>query len=461
MEKIVLDGQAFLENEEVPFHYENNILKLYFEHFSIKEGTVAENDTSNAPLESQELEHLIRVRKRGMLSGGYYLMHMESPLAKMDILPFPHTSSRRVNWFIDSFDSNAKYHEMRFRFDELSYFLPSHSKVTIVEDKELVFDRSVNEIFSGNMKVGDIDTEVKLVIYSNGNYGVFSAASAKTISEIRISFEPTDDYEFFYKLFLIVSDIFSFICNRRNLTLESADILGSFEFEGKHPVTSTLVVSDKYKEQVEESRIIAKTTEYRYFEDCFGNLIQLIASNYDEEDGTVSIKGLHPSTLQRQLIDLRQSINITSAFEYHVRKFMPEISSADTLQTYEEIKKLIQDEYVDKVTGKKKKVAKQIINSLQPVISLGDKVKKAIKGYDGWPSLESVVSERFSDWEDLARIVNDWRNELAHEKRKIHPTYDTIRSVRMVEHLNYAIILRVAGYSNEQIKAIVDEVLIV
>lgn len=461
MEKITLDGQAFLENEEVPFHFENDILKLYFDHFNTDEDTSGEDNKENSPVESQELEHLICVRRKGMLSGGYYLMHMELPLAKIDILPFPHTSSRRVNWYIDSFDSNAKYHEMRFRFDELSYFLPSSSKIALEGDNKLIFDRSVEEIFSGKMRVGNIDTELKLVIYSNGTYGISSAAAAKTISEIRISFEPNADYEFFYKLYLIVTDIFSFICNRRNLTLECAEIHGKYEFEGAHPVTSVLYVSDKYKEPNEESKIIAKTAAYRYFKDGFGKLIQLIAANYDEEDGTVSIKGLHPSTLQRNLIDLRQSINITSAFEHHVRKYMPEISSVDTLQAYDEVKKLIQDEYIDKTTGKKKKVAKQIVANLRPMVSLGDKVKKAIKGYDGWSSLESVVSERFPDWEELAKMANDWRNELAHEKREINPTYNTIRAVRLVEHLNYAIILREAGYTNEQIKVIIDEVLIV
>lgn len=140
---------------------------------------------------------------------------------------------------------------------------------------------------------------------------------------------------------------------------------------------------------------------------------------------------------------------------------MPEISSSDTVQVYDDIKNLITDRYISAVTGKRKKVAKDIVKNLKPTISLGDKIMKAVQGYTGWDSLESVVDERFPDWDALAGIANIWRNELAHEKREFIPTYDTIRAVRLVEHLNYAIVLRAVGYSNERIKQIVNEVLIV
>ena len=458
MENLILDGQAFLNGDEVSFHFESNILKLFFDSFMVPKKSDDKTETEDS--ECQEPDYSVCVRKRGMLSGGYYLMHMETPLVEFEQAPFPHTCSRRINWYIDSFDSNAKYHEMRFRFDELNYFSPSSFKMSYSENA-LVFDRSVDEILSFNLKFGTIDTTVKLVIYSNGVYGPFASASAKTISEVRINFEPTDDYEFFYKLFLLVTDTFSFVCNRRNLTLECADLLGTYEFEGTHPITSLLHVDDKYKEPCEESMVISKTVSYGYFKGHFGDLMQLIAGNYSEDEGTVSIRGLHLSTQQRNLIDLRQSLNITSAFEHHSRKYMPDISSSDTLQTYEGIKQLITEQYISTATGKKKKVAKQIVDNLRPLLSLGDKIKKAIAGYTGWEAMESIVSGRFPDWENLAGIANAWRNELAHEKREMDPNLDTIRAVRLVEHLNYAIILRQAGYSNEQIKSITDEVLAV
>ena len=35
MEKLILDGQAFLNGDEVSFHFESNILKLFFDNFMV------------------------------------------------------------------------------------------------------------------------------------------------------------------------------------------------------------------------------------------------------------------------------------------------------------------------------------------------------------------------------------------------------------------------------------------
>ena len=242
--------------------------------------------------------------------------------------------------------------------------------------------------------------------------------------------------------------------------LDRAELCGGCGFEGKKQISSTIHIYDKYKEPPEKPEVVAKTADISLFKGCLAELMRIITDGYVDKTRSVSIKGVHPSIKMRRLIDLRQSMNITSAFEHHVRRFMPEISSNDTIQTYEEIKKLIVDEYIEKTSGKKKKVAKEILKSIAPSISLGDKVKKAISGYSKWEALEEVISDRFPDWENLAEIVNQWRNELAHETREIMPTTDTIRAVRLVEHLNYAIILRMTGCENEQIKRILREILV-
>lgn len=52
------------------------------------------------------------------------------------------------------------------------------------------------------------------------------------------------------------------------------------------------------------------------------------------------------------------------------------------------------------------------------------------------------------------------RNELAHEKREYEPNIKTVEAIRLVKHLNYTIILRTAGYSDEEIKVILNNCLI-
>ena len=89
-----------------------------------------------------------------------------------------------------------------------------------------------------------------------------------------------------------------------------------------------------------------------------------------------------------------------------------------------------------------------------------EKILKAYNGYGDWASLSEVLLEWFGvDVSDLADAANEWRNELAHEKREYCPDVKAIRAIRLVEHLNYCIILRKAGYSNEEIKNIIQEIL--
>ncbi|WP_139225881.1 hypothetical protein [Oribacterium sp. WCC10] len=64
------------------------------------------------------------------------------------------------------------------------------------------------------------------------------------------------------------------------------------------------------------------------------------------------------------------------------------------------------------------------------------------------------------DIEILAEAANTWRNELAHEKREYHPDIKAVKSIRLVEHLNYAIVLRELGYEDAEIQKLLDQALI-
>ena len=85
------------------------------------------------------------------------------------------------------------------------------------------------------------------------------------------------------------------------------------------------------------------------------------------------------------------------------------------------------------------------------------KNKKVIDGYDGWSPVKPILKDWFgNDYELLMKAANDWRNELAHEKRSYEPDLNTVKAVRLVEHLNYCIVLRKAGYNDDEISAILE-----
>lgn len=138
---------------------------------------------------------------------------------------------------------------------------------------------------------------------------------------------------------------------------------------------------------------------------------------------------------------------------------MPEISSQETIDFFSDIEVLV-DAYIETATGKKKKKAKDFKKSLRPQVSLEDKIMKAYNGYKTWQALNPILAEWFGDdVSELASAANLWRNELAHEKREYQPDINVINAVRLIEHINCCIILRRAGYDDEQIKSILSEIL--
>lgn len=386
-------------------------------------------------------------------------MHLEIPLSVFELAPFPHSASRTIDWYIEEYyGREAQYNEMRFRFDELTGFIPGESRISL-DNNKMIFDSTDDIKAFFPLFLDGVDANVSLINFSRFNHLLVAMPSAHTVSELRIAFPPTNNFKFLYKLYQVVNCTFDFICNRSNISLETADLLGSIETEnGAQAMRSTLHVYDKYKEPPEESRIKANTISFAYLKNHFAELMQLMA-DYNSNNGVISLRGIHPSLQKRRLFDLRHSISVTSSFEHLVRAVLPEIHSEETIQTYEEIKALINDNYVLAVKGNKRKIAKSIIKHLQPEVSFSEKVKKAIKGYDEWAPLLPIVENHFNDWEKLADVINEWRNDVAHEKRKMSPSADIINAVRMIERLNYAIILRTAGYSDDEIVLILDKIL--
>ncbi len=90
------------------------------------------------------------------------------------------------------------------------------------------------------------------------------------------------------------------------------------------------------------------------------------------------------------------------------------------------------------------------------------KILKVYNGYTNWEPLSNIIDDLFNG-ENIAKLAsaaNLWRNELAHNKREYMPTIDAIKAIRLVEHLNYTMVLRYADYNDNQIKAILTELLI-
>lgn len=461
---MIYDGFALLSKDRsIPFHFENEYLELFLggSHFTFEDNT-----------------RIVVGQKRSIMAGGLILFYFSLPLENFGVfkttdetgalheIPISTGTVRQeVDFYIDGYMENSKFSKMKFSFPELDYFIPSSKMCNYFpEDSTVIFLGSPEIIksFSFEYKGRTVNLSLKL----SNTYKVGIKSHAETESLLVFEFDETDELDFFLELYYLVHNVFSFLCNRHNIALDSATLIGKSLHKGyKRPdgteiikekefsVSSDFYVLNKYKDDNENTKVIAKTIRYSTLASAFMGLFSLFL------DDKVSVLSIHSSLAARNLLDLKQCLHITAAFEYYQRAFLPEISSDVTIHVYDEVRTLV-EEYINAQSGEKKKKAKRLLGALRPTVSLQDKICKVYNGYDSWMGLKAILAEYFGeDISELADIANQWRNELAHEKREYEPDYNVISAVRLVEHLNYGIVLRLAGYSDDVIKGIIEAIL--
>lgn len=445
---------------DCPFSYEPDTEKL----------TVY---TGNKSIEIPDGTDKIVGQRLGMMTGRHTFYKLNSPLSN-DCTSITGEGIKQISianqirfieYFIDDYKENTSYTEMKFQFSELDYFLPSNSIVSI-SDQEIVFSRVKDIVYNFDIHYRDSVVSVYFNKKMNAHSNV--KTKAETISEVVLSFPETKELEYLLDLYLTARMFFAFVCNRQNISLRSATLIGSYPIktikdnkivDAVEYTQQKLVPIQRYLEPLEDEKKIRQTPNSYLFSDKIKELFQLFCEEKNGDMSIVDASSIHQSFKFRNLIDLEQSLHTTASFEHYVRNILPEISSQETIDFFKDMEVLV-DKYLETATGKKKKKAKDFKKSLRPQVSLEDKIMKAYDGYLTWQSLKPILLEWFGeDVTELASAANLWRNELAHEKREYQPDRNVINAVRLVEYINYCIILRHAGYEDEQIRLILSEIL--
>lgn len=399
-----------------------------------------------------------------------YLFCSQLPFSFSEFAMYPQNNHQKIDFVVKNYEIGSKYKEVIFDFAELQYFCPSGSVVKDDEERNVTFSGESKKIRTFNIVVNSIECEVSFILGAKGKWG-FAHSMMEAITELHISFPETDDFDFLNNLYLIVDCVFSFICNRRNTTCLSMKIKGTYPSKTidnnmvvdciRH-CTSEIFYFDKYREDPENEKIIAKTWDasllFKHIDDLFTIVADDISGKL-EDGGKISIASVHPSNKRRNLIDLQQSIQISSAFEFYVRRYLPNMIEE---KDHHIIMKMILKEIESKSTGKLKELAKNLAKNVVREPALVDKVMKAYTGYDNWRPLTTCISEEWYKPDEIKTLgyeANQWRNDLAHAKRSYEPNENTVRAIRLLEHINYAIVLRVLGFSDDETKDILEKVL--
>lgn len=444
------EGYIEINNKEYLYSYAEGMLSIMANTIDVSRGKI------------QEQQFL--ANEWGHLTAEQTLFHTLLPV---QFLGMPGVYHSEVDWYIVHYKSDTTYSEMEFTFPELQYFVRSFGNIQENETSYVIQKRpEMIDSFSFLLKnvtvTAFIETRVEPFFSINGSI-------IKTVSYLRFRFPETKDLQFLRSLYNLVDNIFAFLCNRKNVAIGYATIRGKVASprinhqDGdlvEFPSTQELHMFNKYREPQESDKTISETISYEMVKSHFKELFDFAALNYSENGKSLSTNSIHASDKARHLIDFRHTLQVVAAFEFYQREFLPEVSSDDTLEAYEDIKKCL-DDYIDNHTGKNKTVAKDIKKHLRPDSALKDKLQKAYYGYKGWESLEEILScDVGNSVPRLTEIANRFRNDMAHEKRSFDPDNNTINAVNLVEHINYCIVLRQVGYSDDEIKSIIHTILL-
>lgn len=402
-------GYALIGNDKCLYRYEDNEIAIY--------------TGADFTEEPQEYNRVIAYGAEKYV-GQATLYQMSSPIC---IGLANSKTLGSVRYRVGNYVNDGKYTSMSFQFPELEYFYPSVSLKDRIKDGNLI-KQDVNEIcirYHGD----DLYVAFTCGITSS----ITNAYGLQTHSSLRVRFDETGDIEYLLGIYRSIRAFFCFVCNRQNIGLRCVTLRGTSDTQAIS-FHSILIPNDQYLDDCETKEQIKETLEYSVIEDHFSELLQLFFSNEVGDRPIVTSYNLHASVKARSLIDLNLSLHITSTFEYLYRTLTPDKSSAKNEMFHMKIKEQ------------------------KPTLS--DKIEMIYNGYDIWQPVMPILYQWYGrDISFLAKATSKWRNELAHEKRSYKPDINTVHGIRLVECLNYCIILRHAGYDDDNIKAIIFKIL--
>lgn len=398
---------------------------------------------------------------------GQFLFCTRLPIDLTENIWYPQHYKHPIDCVIKNFQLDAKYTKAIFSFSELQCFCPSFSVISRPSKEEFLISTKPKIVKAFEIMVDNVLCKLEFVIRLKDGYSL-GHGNLETYSQIEISFDETFDLRFLYKIYRIVDSVFAFICNHQNTACIKMSICGNYPSQmftnrDTAPCISDIYFIDEYREEPEEKNQGVQLINSRKFFQHIDVLFKMVAEDIStdkDESVNISISSIHPSLKRRRLIDLQQSLHITAAFEFYVRRYLPNMVEE---KEYHVALKRVLKEFADVNTGKAKKLAKSLLNHVVSEPSLSDKIMKAYNGFSTWKPLKACVSQEWfkeDEIETLAEEANLWRNELAHEKRSYESKVDTIRAIRLVEHLNYAIVLRQLGYDDGEIQELLKYTLL-
>ena len=393
------------------------------------------------------------------------------------------TCSVGVEYYVEEHfnDFAREYNQIILSFPILDFFLANYLTRLTKNKNELI------DCHEDEYQCGFEYHDLWLKFYSEleniaDNYKPHYVGSGK----LRVrSIQPFDS-DFAFRVVERIRGLFSFIYSRKDISIGKVELISQHEYLRPKQIghendiydneTHTLsIVSTLYLQELYNSSI-AEIESFDPFKDiCFcmlkDNIGQLISMAFK---GKIMFYDL--TKAEKNAYDLKHALWVNFCFEYYFDAVTEKFN--DVILVGEDSYKVW---WLDKLKSKllyifdpKCLVGKNVrlnirkdINEYYPKFVTIDEVKGLNNNKDKpkWNGLKTILINHCSaPFEDLIKEYINFRDAHAHGDKKydlyLMNHQNIINSIRLVEAMNYCMVLRLAEYSDEIVSVIIDNIII-
>lgn len=369
---------------------------------------------------------------------------------------------------VEGFEGDQRYSQMIFSFPALDYFLANvlfekNQPSLITEDKEYNWKYECN--FRGQALSFLFTTQRESIGSTNYKY--------TWRGMLRISCEQSFDTDFAYQVARYVQELFSFIYNRADIALGNVVLLGHEKDSNKN-IESEMNEMSKVKVEVHKPTVRSTL--------CFSELFTNAAPDFckynpEKHVGLTNLESKFGKLIcmlfddkilfsqltqaEKKVYDLKHILCINFDFEYYYTLLDKYFCNSEKVVTKcSEQEKSIQ---ISKLT-----LSNKLIYIFNPNYLLGRDQRNGIQIVNidevRWNGISGILSCYYDEslCNKLIDCYVEWRNAEAHAKDynvlSKNPQ-ELIESLRFVECMNYSVVLRMAGYSDDEARSIIDRLL--
>lgn len=266
--------------------------------------------------------------------------------------------------------------------------------------------------------------------------------------------EPTSDYVFIYRLWRIAKIFIQYLCYRRDIHLQSADLAAPYDDE-KHEKFATLYIIGETDESDAETMDKGRYICQSHIKGCEGKLLSDIASD------KLYIHHLPTSYQAGRHIDAARFVMITAAFEWEFHRGYPEgIPKNPERIRIEDTATAAIDDLINASTGelkKKYKFLKKLIKS----DSLQNEIEHIGRDLSGLIDLFGnhlyAINDEKLVYSDMGQRLADQRNHFAHGDLEKDFIGLSLLDLVYMEYIVYALQLHYYGVEPQNIRKAVNE----